>query len=106
MQIADQLRKGTTRLAVLHALESGPVYAYGLRRATRDKTAGIFDFNEGVLYPLLHSLEQDRLVSSSLRKVGGRKRRYYRLTARGRETLVRCRREWRALNKALDTILD
>ena len=106
MNIADQLRKGTTRLAVLHALERGPVYGYGLRRTTRDKTAGIFDFNEGVLYTLLHSLEEDRLVSSALRKVGGRKRRYYRLTARGRETLTHCRREWKALNKALDAILE
>jgi len=106
MQIADQLRKGTTRLAVLHALERGPVYAYGLRRLTWEKTAGVFDFNEGALYTLLHALERDRLVSSSVRKVGGRSRRYYRLTAHGRDTLNRCRREWKTLNKALDAILD
>jgi PadR family transcriptional regulator, regulatory protein PadR len=106
MQVADQLRKGTTRLAVLHALERGPLYAYGLRRLTWDKTAGVFNFNEGALYTLLHSLERDRLVSSSVRKVGGRHRRYYRLTARGRDTLARCRHDWKALNKVLDAILD
>src|SRR5882762_4928619 len=105
MNIADQLRKGTTRLAVLHALERGPLYAYGLRRTTWEKTAGVFDFNEGALYTLLHALERDRLVRSSVRKAGGRERRYYRLTTRGRQTLFHCRREWKALNKALDAIL-
>jgi DNA-binding PadR family transcriptional regulator len=34
MALADQLKKGTTMLAVLHALERGPVYGYGLRRET------------------------------------------------------------------------
>jgi PadR family transcriptional regulator PadR len=106
MNIADQLRKGTTRLAVLHALERGPSYGYGLRLSAWNKTAGVFDFNEGALYTLLHALEHDRLVSSAVRKIGGRERRYYRLTQRGRETLTHCRRQWKALNKALDAILD
>jgi DNA-binding PadR family transcriptional regulator len=106
MALADQLKKGTTMLAVLHALERGPVYAYGLRRETFEKTRGIFGFNESALYPLLHSLERQGLVAASTQRVRGRHRRYYRLTSKGRQTLIACRHEWKSLLKSLEAILN
>ena len=52
-----------TTLIVLDALEEGEWYAYGLRRAVHDRTHGLFTFSEGALYPLLHALRDQRLVS-------------------------------------------
>ncbi len=72
-----QLRKGTTALAVLSALERGEVYGYGIRRETHRRTNGLFAINEGALYPLLHALERKKLVRARLEKVTGRWRRYY-----------------------------
>jgi len=100
-----QLRKGTTALAVLAALERGPIYGYGLRREVYAKTKGVFDFNEGALYPVLHSLTRRRLIHCTPQQVGGRCRKYYELTPQGRRLLAACRAEWDALLKALDAIL-
>lgn len=106
MTLAGQLKKGTTTLAVLHALERGPIYGYGFRRESAKKTHGQFRPNEGALYPLLHSLQRQGLVASSAQRFGGRTRRYYRITPKGRKSLACCRNEWRSLLRALEVILN
>jgi DNA-binding PadR family transcriptional regulator len=100
-----QLRKGTTALAVLAALERGEVYGYGIRRETHRRTNGLFAINEGALYPLLHTMEKKRLVRARGGKVKGRWRRYYHLTEKGRGELERSRREWTHLLKSLKALL-
>ncbi|MGD0737509.1 MAG: PadR family transcriptional regulator [Terracidiphilus sp.] len=45
----------------------------------------------GTLYPLLHGLERGGLLKSVLKKVDGRKRRVYRITAVGRNALERAK---------------
>jgi len=41
----------------------------------------------GTLYPILHGLEMDGLLSSQIQLVEGKRRRYYRITASGKEIL-------------------
>lgn len=41
----------------------------------------------GTLYPLLHGLERSGLLKSSLKTVGGRKRRVYKITSGGKKAL-------------------
>jgi PadR family transcriptional regulator PadR len=105
MKPLAQLKKGTTVLAVLSALEHGEIYGYGIRREAFLRTKGVFTFNEGSLYPLLHALEENGLVRSRQEKVRGRQRKYYHITERGRRELTAARREWAHLLKALDTLL-
>jgi DNA-binding PadR family transcriptional regulator len=105
MNLLAQLRKGTTVLAVLSAMERGEVYGYGIRRETHHRTKGLFAINEGALYPLLHALERHRLVRARREKVKGRWRRYYSITANGRRELEVARREWSHLLKSLQVLL-
>lgn len=41
----------------------------------------------GTLYPLLHGLERNGLLKSSLKTVEGRRRRVYKITSAGRKAL-------------------
>ncbi|WP_243648269.1 PadR family transcriptional regulator [Acidipila rosea] len=41
----------------------------------------------GTLYPLLHGLERNGLLKSSLKTVEGRRRRLYKITSAGRKAL-------------------
>jgi DNA-binding PadR family transcriptional regulator len=43
----------------------------------------------GTLYPLLHGLERSGLLKSSLKIVGGRRRRVYTITRAGRKALAK-----------------
>ncbi len=43
----------------------------------------------GTLYPLLHGMERNGLLKSSLKMAGGRRRRVYRITSAGKKALAK-----------------
>jgi len=105
MDLVGQLKKGTTRLAVLAALERGDGYGYGIRREVLHRTKGTFALNEGALYPVLHTLQRKGLVRRRIESVKGRERRYYALTAKGRRELDSARRQWQYVRDSLNALL-
>ena len=98
--------KNHLELLVLSALAGGPGHGYSIIRAIRDRSDGEFELLEGSLYPALHRLERERLVTSSWSKVAGRKRRVYELSANGRATLEQQERDWRRFERAMNLVLD
>jgi DNA-binding PadR family transcriptional regulator len=60
------------------------------------KSGGAFRFKHGTLYPILHKLEKEGLISGDwLEEETKRKRKSYRLTSTGRRHLQYQRGEWR-----------
>jgi DNA-binding PadR family transcriptional regulator len=57
----------------------------------------------GTLYPTLHRMEAEGLLSSRAEVVDGRRRRRYRATAQGRRTLTDARQ---ALRELADEVLE
>jgi PadR family transcriptional regulator, regulatory protein PadR len=96
-----ELRRGCLTVAVLAQLRAEH-YGYTLRRALAD--LGL-DIDEGTLYPLLRRLEAQDLLSSEWREEGGRNKRFYRLSAEGRQMLKQLLAEWKGLNATLDRIV-
>jgi PadR family transcriptional regulator PadR len=96
-----ELRRGSLTLAVLAQLRSEH-YGYTLRKALVD--LGL-DIDEGTLYPLLRRLEAQELLTSEWREEGGRKKRFYKLSAEGRQVFKQLLAEWRAINASLDRII-
>lgn len=89
---------------VLAVLASGPAHGYALIELLRERSGGFFELPEGSVYPALHRLERAGLVESGWSKAGGRRRRVYDLTARGRRAVTQRRREWRSFAAAVDAI--
>jgi|SRR5690348_6676284 len=76
--------RGHLDLLILATLRhAGPVHGYALISALRERSDGIFDLPEGTVYPALHRLEYDGLISSEWSTDAPRRRRTYRLTAAG-----------------------
>jgi PadR family transcriptional regulator PadR len=96
-----ELRRGCLTLAVLAHLRAEH-YGYTLRKALAD--LGL-DIDEGTLYPLLRRLESQGLLTSEWREEGGRNKRFYRLSADGRQMLKQLLAEWNGINKSLDRIV-
>ncbi len=65
-------------------------------------SAGELEWSEGMLYPVLHRLEKEKLILSRW-KVGesGRRRKYYRLSANGRRAMVTEQRKWLTVHATL-----
>jgi PadR family transcriptional regulator PadR len=63
------------------------------------------NFGEGLIYPLLHSLEDGGLLATRREKVNGRPRVYYRLTASGKKRLKETSDDWRRVAQAVRKVL-
>lgn len=105
-QFGKDLATGTYDLIVLDVLRDGPAYVYALIRRIAEQSHAAFRWREGTAYRVLHHLEEQGLVTSEWRgRRGGRLRRYYHLTSRGRRAWSEQRAEWNAFRKALDALL-
>lgn len=101
-----QLLKGTIPLLVLSLLASEDRYGYDLIKSMEDRSHGAFRFSEGTLYPVLHSLERDGRLTSVWEETGRRRRKYYRITAKGRAELTARREQWLLFTTSVAAILD
>ncbi len=97
--------KGSLDLLLLAVLAPGPAHGYAVIAALRDRSDGEFDLPEGTVYPALHKLEREGLVSSSWEFAGGRRRRVYSLTDRGSRALRVQRGEWAAFQRGVQGVL-
>jgi PadR family transcriptional regulator, regulatory protein PadR len=102
-----ELVKGTLSLLILSLLTRSSMYGYEIAATVHRDTDGAFTWREGSLYPNLHKLQADGLIVGEWEeKETGRKRRYYRITARGRAALKEKRQSWTLLCDAVKRILE
>lgn len=97
-----ELRRGVLVLAVLGSLHQ-PQYGYSLRKHLQQ--SGI-EIDEGTLYPLIRRLETQGLLVSEWRSDDGREKRYYLLSAEGKEMLALLSQDWLDTNKSLKKLLE
>ena len=104
---AQQIRKGSTRLAVLQLVSERERYGYEIISAIRDRTNGALEVAEGNVYPALHAMEAEGYITSTWREVepGVPPRKYYRITTRGREHQSMLVREWQEFAGAIARLL-
>ncbi len=95
-----------TSLVVLHLLSREDMYGYQMIAELEKKFDSTFTMKEGTLYPILRGLENDGAVESyQLVTEGGRKRKYYHLTDRGRKQLAEETQQWRVYEHAINAVL-
>jgi len=83
MMIRD-LSLGFIKLHILHHAGQEPVYGLWL---IEELARHGYKLSPGTLYPMLHSLEQERLLASEKQLCNGKVRKYYRLTKTGSTAL-------------------
>lgn len=108
MENLDQMRKGTTTLAILKLLsDSGePMHGYQIARALESRSRGSFQFKEGLIYPRLHQMERDGLVRSEWEgKRGTRRRKVYAPTAEGKRRLAQELEQWQVFSLSMEHLL-
>lgn len=105
MQINKELLKGSTGTMILNLLAQKDCYGYQLMQELQRVSDGVFNLKEGTLYPILHGMESKQWVESYWDTVEGRKRKYYRITKKGRSELQEKKEEWKLFRGALDRVL-
>ena len=90
---------------LLATIAQAPAHGYAILQRLKQRSSGAFDLAEGTLYPALHRLERDGLLTSSWSIDSGRRRRVYTLTRAGRSALTERRRDWAQFARAVEAVL-
>ena len=99
------LQKGSAEFLVLSILDGPDRHGYELAQIIEQRSDGRLSFKAATLYPLLYKLEKQGWVAGRwVEKAGERRRRFYRVTAEGREVLAEQRKKWATFVKAVHRI--
>lgn len=96
---------GVPELLILGLLQHGEMYGYEIVQAIRSRSGEVVAIGEGVVYPVLHKLEQEGALTSRRRTVQGRSRIYYGVTPVGSSRLAELWMVWSKLSGAIRGIL-
>ena len=91
---------GFIKIHILYHASKAPIF--GVEIAEELARHG-YDISPGTLYPALHRLEKEGYLESSSNVVGGKVRKYYRVTAKGKRVLEDSRKKIREL---VDEVLE
>lgn len=95
MKLQKELMGASTAVIILGILSKSPSYGYQIVKYANDEAGDLFIWQEGTIYPVLHKLEKDGFVRAQWEESEkGRKRKYYYITAKGRELLAKGAKEW------------
>lgn len=102
MEINKDLIAASSTPIVLAILAEEASYGYAILKRVRELSGGRMGWTDGMLYPVLHRLERLGYIEARWRIAeSGRRRKYYRITPRGREQLAEERRQWQAVDATL-----
>lgn len=96
---------GVPELLILRLVAERPMYGYEIVSAIRAESAAALNFGEGIVYPILHALEDDGLLATRRTTANGRPRVYYRLTRAGRRKLEQSTGDWMRVAQAVRRVL-
>lgn len=85
MIYSSELIKGTLKTIVLKLLaDNNKMYGYEITQRVKELTSEKIQITEGALYPTLHALENEGLLTTEIEYIGKRVRKYYSLSPAGK----------------------
>jgi PadR family transcriptional regulator PadR len=100
------LLQGTLDLLVLRTLQSGAMHGWDIAQRIQQLSQDVLQVNQGSLYPALHRLEAQELISSEWGESDNNRRaKFYTLTAAGRRRLAAEAKEWERFTWAVGQVL-
>lgn len=107
MASKSDLLQGTLDLLILKTLSGGPMHGWGVAQRILLLSQDILQVNQGSLYPALHRLEQQGLITAQWgASENNRQAKFYELTRAGRRQLADETENWERMAGAVARILN
>lgn len=107
MIFSTELLKGTLKTIVLKLLDdNNKMYGYEITQKVKELTNDRLQLTEGSLYPTLHALEAEGLLTTELEYIGKRVRKYYSLSQAGKSRSVEKVNELAAFMEMMSVLLN
>ena len=101
----DEAKKGSGEVVILAIVESESHHGYEIAKLIEQRSNGDIRFTLASLYATLYRMEDRGWIKGRwIEKAGQRRRRYYRLTAKGKRTLASQRTVWENFFDALNRV--
>ncbi len=105
VKLQKELVAASSSPLVLSILGEGESYGYAIIKRVKELSGGQIEWTDGMLYPVLHWLEEQNLVCSRWgESETGRKRKYYTLKPTGRRALRQHQEQWSLVNSVLNQL--
>ncbi|MFH1718444.1 MAG: helix-turn-helix transcriptional regulator [Planctomycetota bacterium] len=102
MAVSKDLIAASSTPLILSILSEGESYGYAIIKRVHELSGGQLHWTDGMLYPVLHRLEKQKLIQSSWRQSEtGRKRKYYKIKERGIKSLEQHKSQWKIVYSTL-----
>src|SRR4051794_40445223 len=100
------LLQGTLDLLILRTLQNGAMHGWSISERIQQISRDVLQVNQGSLYPAMHRLEHQGLISAEWGVSElGRRARFYKLTAKGQKQLEAETENWARLSDAIGRVL-
>src|SRR5262245_46434309 len=105
MKLTKDLVAASAVPLILSILGEGESYGYAIIQKVRELSGGEIEWTDGMLYPVLHRLEEQGCVRSRWgQSESGRRRKYYALSGAGRRVLADQKEQWSVVRATLSRL--
>lgn len=102
----NSLYQGTLDLLIFRAVANQSLHGWGISQWLEQHSKGLISVPQGSLYPALHRLERQGLLKSKWGQTSeGRKAKFYRLSEKGKKSLVESQTRWEGYAAAVSRII-
>ncbi|GAA0416131.1 PadR family transcriptional regulator [Virgibacillus salarius] len=106
-KVSSDLLRGHTDTIILNLLMTGDKYGYKITKLIVENSAGEYELKEATMYSSLKRLEKDgHIVSYWGDETSGGRRKYYKITEKGKDTYIENIRNWENTKRILDQLLE
>ena len=86
---SQEILKGIIKPLIIKMVkDNGKMYGYQITQKVKEMSSGNILLTEGALYPALHKLEEEGILTVETDMVGSRLRKYYSLSESGKKVSV------------------
>ncbi len=105
MALSKDLVAASATPMILSILAEGESYGYAIIKRVRELSSDKIQWADGMLYPVLHRLEQQGIIESKMRtSETGKRRKYYRLKDKGTKMLKEQKKQWMTVHCVLEKL--
>ena len=105
-KISSDLLRGHTDTIILKLLIDGDKYGYEISKLIQTNSSNEYELKEATMYSSLKRLEADGSITSYWGdETQGGRRRYYRITERGKQVYMENKNNWEYAKRILDTLI-
>ncbi len=100
--LSKELVAASAEPLILALLSRGESYGYAIIQEIKARSQERIQWTDGMLYPVLHRMEEEGWIQSRwMEAENGRRRKYYSIRKNGRRALDQQREQWLTVHAVL-----